>query len=78
MPTALRVGPYPFFFYSDDRREPAHVHVERGGSTAKFWLNPIRLQRPGGFGAVELRQIQRLIEQHREHLLWSWDEHFGK
>jgi hypothetical protein len=28
MPTVLRSGPYRFFFYSADRGEPPHVHVE--------------------------------------------------
>ncbi|MEK7415510.1 MAG: DUF4160 domain-containing protein, partial [Planctomycetota bacterium] len=27
MPTVLRVGPYRFHFYSDERGEPAHIHV---------------------------------------------------
>jgi hypothetical protein len=65
-------------FYSSDRDEPEHVHVERGDSTAKFWLRPVRLQTPGGFRRSELRRIQRLIEQHRERLRWSWNEYFGK
>jgi hypothetical protein len=29
MPTVLRVGPYRFFFFSGDRDEPPHIHVER-------------------------------------------------
>lgn len=43
MPTILRVGPFRFFFYSSDRAEAAHVHVESGTGVAKFWLNPVRL-----------------------------------
>jgi len=45
MPTVLRIGSYRFHFYGNDRREPPHVHVERGDATAKFWLNPVRFQR---------------------------------
>ena len=48
MPTVLREGPYRFFFYASDREEPPHVHVERDRQTAKFWLQPVRLQRSGG------------------------------
>lgn len=29
VPTVDREGPYRFFFYSADRDEPPHVHVER-------------------------------------------------
>jgi Domain of unknown function (DUF4160) len=45
MPTVLRIGPYRFFFYSGDFAEPKHVHIERDEYIAKFWLDPIRLQK---------------------------------
>jgi hypothetical protein len=51
MPTVLRIGPYRLFFYAGDRDEPEHVHVERDDRVAKFWLDPVRLQRSGGFGS---------------------------
>src|SRR5579884_3897445 len=57
VPTIARVGPYRLFFYAGDRDEPPHVHVERDDSVAKFWLDPVRLQRAVGFRAAELRQI---------------------
>jgi Domain of unknown function (DUF4160) len=61
MPTALRTGPYRFFFYAGDRDEPAHVHVERDNNRAKFWLDPVRLEKRTGFRRTELRRIQRLV-----------------
>ena len=76
MPTVFREGPYRFFFYAGDRDEPPHIHVERERCTAKFWLEPVRLQMSGGFRGSEINRIQRLIEQHRDHLLRSWDEFF--
>jgi hypothetical protein len=78
MPTMLRSGPYRFFFYSGDADEPPHVHVERDENTAKFWLSPVRLQTSGGFKPVEVRRIQRLVEQQRETLLRSWDAYFNE
>lgn len=78
MPTVLRAGPYRFFFYSSDAEEPPHVHVERDENSAKFWLGPVRLQSSGGFKPVEVRRIQRLVEQHREALLRSWDAYFNE
>ena len=76
MPTVLRFGPYRFFFYAGDRDEPPHVHVEAGGSQAKFWLQPVRFERTRGFSPVEISRIQRFVEVHREELLESWDEYF--
>jgi len=78
MPTVLREGPYRVFFYASDRDEPPHVHIERDDDTAKFWLDPVRLHSSGGYGRNELNQIQRLVEENREHLLRSWNEFFGE
>ncbi len=78
MPTVLRLGPYRFFFYSSDRDEPLHVHVERDDRTATFWLDPVRLQSSGRFNRADVRRIQRLVEQHRPGLLRSWDAYFSE
>lgn len=78
MPTVLRVGPYRLFFYSGDRDEPVHVHVEREQNVAKFWLAPVRMQTSGGFNAAELRRIQRVIEENEISLIEAWNEYFGE
>jgi hypothetical protein len=77
VPTVLRQGPYRFFFYSGDRQEPPHVHVERESKLAKFWLSPIRLQASTGFSSPELARIQLLIEENPELLLRAWNEFFA-
>jgi hypothetical protein len=76
MPTVLRVGPFRFFFYAGDGGEPPHVHVERDECEAKFWLEPIRLERSRGFSRKEINRIRDLVEQHRQQLLEGWDEFF--
>jgi hypothetical protein len=77
MPTVLRLGPYRFFFYSGDRDEPPHVHVERDNNKAKFWLEPVRLQNSGGFSRTEINRVQKSIEENQEDLLRSWNEYFN-
>jgi len=76
MPTVLRVGPYRFFFYAGDRDEPPHVHVEREDKIAKFWLDPIRLQRSGGFSRREIGRIQKVLNAYQTKLLEVWNEYF--
>jgi hypothetical protein len=76
MPTVLRVGPYRFFFYAGDGGEPAHVHVERDECEAKFWLDPVRLERSRGFARKEINRVRELVVEHRQQLLESWDEFF--
>ncbi len=76
MPTVLRAGPYRFFFYAGDRDEPQHVHVERNDKIANFWLDPVRLQRSGGFSGREISRIQKLLNTHHTKLLEAWNEYF--
>lgn len=78
MPTVLITGPYRFFFYSDDRDEPPHIHIERDDHKAKFWLEPIRLQNSGGFKRKELNRIQELIKENQVRFLEEWNEYFSE
>ena len=77
MPTVFRSGPYRFFFYSADRDEPAHVHVERADSEAKFWLNPVSLEYSRGFARAEIRRLEILVRDHAARMMRAWDEFFG-
>src|SRR4030095_15473703 len=68
MPTLLYSGPYRFFFYSIDCKEPPHVHVERDDKVMKVWLTPIQLQNAGGFKRNEINRILQLIDDHLDEL----------
>lgn len=76
MPTVLTVGPYKFVFFSSDRGEPVHIHVKRDRHVAKFWLEPVELDRNLGFADHEVNRIQRLVEEHQEFLIEAWHEYF--
>lgn len=76
MPTVFKYGPYRCFFYASDREESQHVHVEREDRVAKFWLDPVRLQRSGGFSREEISRIQKVILEHQELLREAWNEYF--
>jgi uncharacterized protein DUF4160 len=76
MPTVLRIGPYRFFFYAGDREEPPHVHVEHESQTAKFWLEPVRLERSKGFKSQDLNHLRKLVEENQALLRRKWDEYF--
>ncbi|PKP67579.1 MAG: hypothetical protein CVT83_08220, partial [Alphaproteobacteria bacterium HGW-Alphaproteobacteria-5] len=53
MPTVFRYKGFRFFFYSNEGspRETVHIHVQQGGSTAKFWLSPVHAADSYGFDA---------------------------
>lgn len=77
MPTVLRINAYRFYFYSHEPNEPAHVHIDRDNSTAKFWLEPVALAKNIGFSAKELRKLQSLVEENGVILVEAWYEYFG-
>jgi hypothetical protein len=43
--------------------------VDRDQQSVKFWLNPVALVRNLGFNPVELRRIQRMLEENEAMLL---------
>lgn len=61
MPTILRIGPYRFHFYSDEKNEPPHIHVRLGNTECKFWLNPIILAKNKGIPSHKLHEIEKYI-----------------
>ncbi len=77
MPTAFRAKGYRFFFFSLEGSERLHVHVEKAGAYAKFWLEPVSLARNRGFRSHELTEIRKLVEANRAMLEEKWDEHLG-
>ena len=77
MPTVLRIGRFRFFFYSSDRAEPPHVHVEAGGGSAKFWLTPVRLAGSRGMARHEISRLHQFVVDHRDILVRVWHAYFN-
>jgi hypothetical protein len=76
VPTVFRSGPYRFYFYSHEQREPAHVHVDRDAYTAKFWIKPVSLAFSVGFPPHELGRLTRLVWSHEQELYDAWRDFF--
>ena len=77
MPTILRQDGYRFYFYSHEPGEPPHVHVDKGGSSAKVWLENIALARNMGYKPRELTAILEIVRANREEMLEAWHGYFG-
>jgi hypothetical protein len=77
MPTLLRVEGFRFYFYSNERQEPSHVHVEKGGSEAKLWLQPVELAYSYGLTPADLRRVRELTFEHQAEFQERWNEHFN-
>ncbi|MGI2030461.1 DUF4160 domain-containing protein [Endozoicomonas acroporae] len=76
MPTILKIGPYRFFFYSNENGEPAHIHIQRDKALAKFWLKPVMLSSSTRFSAKEIRELQKHVEENQDKFLEAWNEYF--
>jgi hypothetical protein len=77
-PTLKRIGPFRFFFYSNEAFEPRHVHVQQERKLAKFWLEPVKLAWSTGFASHELTELRRLVEEDRTEFLERWNEYFNR
>jgi hypothetical protein len=77
MPTVLRVEGFRFYFYSHEPNGPPHVHVDRGGASAKIWLDSVSLARSAGFTAKDLVDLLRLVRGRRKELPEAWHGFFG-
>lgn len=77
MPAVARVGPYRFFFYSNENDEPPHVHVKRDRALAKLWLRPVALAESKRFAAHELTEIERIVVERRQEFMEAWNEYFS-
>jgi hypothetical protein len=53
------------------------VHVDRDAATAKFWLDPVRLERSAGYSRVELARRLKMVDRHQIEFRRKWNEYFG-
>ncbi len=77
MPSILRIGPYRFYFFSNEGEEPPHVHIDRDAATAKVWPGPLELARSRGFRPREINAIMQIAAEYRLPLLEAWHDFFG-
>lgn len=75
MSTVLRIESFRFHFYSDEGKEPAHIHVATPDGECKFWLAPIKLARNKGVPSHEIRVIEKLVFKHQSLLMEKYNEY---
>lgn len=78
MPTVLRWNGYRFYFFSNEGSEPPHIHIDKGGATAKVWLDPVALASNLGYSQRELTVLLRKVEDEREAFVEAWRAYFGR
>jgi hypothetical protein len=62
MPTVATIDGFRFFFYSEDRTEPPHIHVEKSNYETKFWLDPVIKAVEWKFPVKDLQMVREIIK----------------
>ena len=82
MPTILFIYGWRLFFYSNEGNEPIHVHAEKGDMECKFWLQieEIEISEAFAFNLTPQakKEIKKIIYQHFDLIVESWNNHFNK
>ena len=77
-PTVLREKGYRFYFLSNEEKR-IHVHVTCESGEAKFWIEPeLSLAKNFGINARRLKDIQKIIEEHKDEIIEAWQKHFSE
>lgn len=76
VPTVFYRNGFRFYFWSEEGKEPAHIHVNKGNGTAKYWLVPeIECEFSYGFKLSEERYIRATIKKEYKTLISAWNEY---
>jgi hypothetical protein len=78
MPTVLVAEGFRFYFFSNEREEPPHVHVRKGDGVAKVWLSPLRVGYSEGLTRADLRRVRELTFENGALFIERWHEYFGR
>ncbi len=76
MPTLLTWNGYRFYFFSSEGSEPPHVHIDKTGKSAKFWLLSVALASNIKFKDNELKELERKVLEHQKEFLKAWHGYF--
>ena len=78
MPTILMMLGWRFYFYANERDEPAHVHCKKGDAEAKYWLDLDTFEvveaHAYNMSPADRRTVRRIILEHFDYLVGQWNE----
>ena len=81
MPTVIVVRGWRLFFYSNEGREPVHVHARKGESECKIWLRldiyDIEVDWSYNISPRLRKEIRRIVFDHFDLIVEEWNRHFG-
>ncbi len=82
MPTLLIKHGWRFYFYANERNEPAHVHVEKGNIECKYWLKPdlydVEEVYAYNLSPSARRQVRRLLFENFDYFVEEYQKTHGR
>jgi len=80
MPTILYIYGWRLFFYANEGSEPIHIHAEKGDMECKYWLLTEEVEIVEAFSfnvnPASKREIKKIIYQHFDLIIESWNAFF--
>jgi len=76
MPAILFVLGWRFFFYSNESKEPIHIHCQKGEKECKYWLDTEKFDLCEAFSfnmnAKDKREVKKIIFEYFDHIEKEW------
>lgn len=77
MPTILFVMGWRFFFYSNEKNEPIHIHCQKAEKECKYWLdiNKFALEEAYSYNMnnKDKRDVKKIIFEYFEFIEQEWN-----
>ena len=78
MPTILLVMGWRFFFYSNEKNEPIHIHCRKAEKDCKYWLDTqnFNLQEAYSYSMnnKDKREVKKIIFEYFEFIEKEWNK----
>lgn len=74
MPTIHRELGFRFFFYSNEGKEPAHIHILGKSGEMKIWLDPVHIANTYNMLPKDQKTVLRIINENLAKFKLDWSK----
>jgi hypothetical protein len=79
MPTILFLFGWRLFFYSNENKEPIHIHCQKAGKECKFWLDTpnydIITAYEYNIAPADRRLLRKIIFANFDYIVQEWKKY---
>jgi len=78
VPTLLLIMGWRFFFYSNEKNEPIHIHCQKAEKECKYWLdiNNFALEEAYSYNMnnKDKRDVKKIVFEYFEFIEREWNK----